>query len=277
MAKKTILVTGASSGIGKATALELAKHDFQVYAGVRDLSKVKFDNPNIKTIKLDVTKESDIENVKEKLQDENFFALINNAGISDFHPIELVPQDTLRRVFDINFFGPVALIQALLPNLRQAQGRIINIGSVYAHTTMPFGFAVCASKHAIKSLTDGLRIELEQDHISVIEIDPSTITTPASAKTVDQIHEIAETFPESGKLRYQKPLFSMGEWAHQAEMHGMPPEGVAKIVVKAMTSKHPKPFYSVGPNSSKITYLSKFMPTMMFDKMKLKILGLKAG
>ena len=277
MNKLVVLVTGASSGIGKATVLQLSELGFQVFAGVKDLDDVKFDHPNITPVELDVTKQSDIQNVKEKLEDKNLFALVNNAGIADFQPIELVPQDTLRRVFDINFFGPVELIQTLLPNLRRSKGRIINIGSVGAHTTIPFGFALCASKHAIKSLTDGLRLELEQDQIQVVEIDPSSIATPAAAKMVDQIHEITKTLPGSGKERYQKPLFSMGESMHKTEMKGMPPEGVAKVVAKALTIKNPKPFYSVGPNSSKITYLSKFMPAKVFDKMKLKLVGLKTG
>lgn len=275
MEQSYVLVTGAGSGIGKAICEELASLGFHVYAGLKEMGQVEFIHNSIEAIKLDVTSKSDIEAVTKKLQEKNLYAVINNAGVADFHPVELVPEKTLRKIFDVNFFGPVLLIQNLLPLLRNTKGRILNIGSMGAHTTIPFGFALCSSKHAIKSLTDALRIELQQDEIEVIEVDPSSIATPASAQMYDQISEITESFTDMGKRRYQKPMLSMGKSMHSAEMAGMPPEGVAKVVGEALCVKNPKPFYSVGPNSSKITFLSKLMPPKVFDKIKLKLVGIK--
>ncbi len=283
MTDKAVLVTGTSSGIGHATAIALDKAGFKVYATVRhaaDAEKLKQAASNRLTpVILDITNEQQVAAVVAQLTQDlgqhGLYGLVNNAGIPDFTPIEALPIERLRRVFEVNVFAMVRLTQALLPLIRQAPGRIINIGSVGAHTTIPFGFALCASKHAVESFTTGLRIELAPWNIDVIGVDPSSIRTKASEGMVELAEKIVAALSAAHKKYYADALLAMAKSMHKAEMDGIPATGVAQVIVKAMTAKKPKTHYSVGPHARQIILFSKILPDRWFDKLKLKLVGIK--
>ena len=279
-----VLVTGSSSGIGRATALELDQRGFLVYAGVRrevDAEELKAQaSPRLTPLILDVTKPEQISAAVDYLVsvhgDTGIDALVNVAGIADFGPIETLSIDRLRQIFDVNFFGVVALTQAMIPLLRMSHGRMVNVGSVGAHTTIPFGFTICSSKHALESLTSGLRIELAPWGIDVIAIDPSSIATQAASQMVSQTQAlIASTFSQDDRNNYESNLVAMATSMREQEMSGMPPEGVAKVIARALTAKHPKSRYLVGPHARTLVGLSRLLPDRLFDRLKLRLVGIR--
>lgn len=278
-----ILITGASSGIGKATALALDQAGFCVYAGVRKDEQAIWlkqqASERLQPVILDVTQPEQILAVQQKLQQElkeqGLYGLINNAGVADFTPIEAVSIEQIKQIFEVNFFGAVRLTQALIPLLRQAKGRIINIGSVGAHTTIPFGFALCSSKHAIESFTTGLRIELAPWNIKVIGVDPSAIKTPASEKMLDQANKIIANLAPEHKKHYGAALISMAKSMHKSEMAGLTPDQVGKKITEIMQAKNPKTHYAIGPHARMIVLMSGLLPDRWFDKLKLKLIGIK--
>src|SRR5215471_8175082 len=186
----TVFITGASSGIGHASAMLMAEKGFLVFAGVRkpeDAERVERQGRGrVFAIHIEVTDETSIraavEQVSGRVKGHGLDGLVNNAGIGIAGPIEYLPMDVLRHQFDVNVFGQVAVTQAFLPLIRQARGRIVNMGSVGAHIAMPFGGALCASKSAFRSLNDALRLELHPFGIFVSMIEPGAIRTPAVDK-----------------------------------------------------------------------------------------------
>ena len=208
--------------------------------------------------------------------DTGIDALVNVAGIADFGPIETLSIDRLRQIFDVNFFGVVALTQAMIPLLRMSHGRMVIVGSVGAHTTIPFGFTICSSKHALESLTSGLRIELAPWGIDVIAIDPSSIATQAASQMVSQTQAlIASTFSQDDRNNYESNLVAMATSMREQEMSGMLPEGVAKVIARALTAKHPKSRYLVGPHARTLVGLSRLLPDRLFDRLKLRLVGIR--
>ncbi|WP_245671066.1 SDR family NAD(P)-dependent oxidoreductase [Nocardia amamiensis] len=155
----TVLVTGASTGIGRATALLLAREGFTVYAGVRKETDGQALGKTVTPIQLDVTDPGRIAEVAEGLS--RLDALINNAGIGVTGPVEFVPLDEWRRQYEVNVFGQLAVTQAMLPMLRASHGRVVTVGSVGSWITLPFGGPLCSSKHAIRSINDAMRMELK--------------------------------------------------------------------------------------------------------------------
>jgi NAD(P)-dependent dehydrogenase (short-subunit alcohol dehydrogenase family) len=264
--------------------LELDRQGFRVYAGVRRESDAaelrKVASTNLQPVILDVTIPEQVDAVVQQLQEAHgetgIYALVNVAGIADFSPIEPFPIERLKKIFDVNFFSTVALTQKVIPLLRKSKGRIVNVGSVGAHTTIPYGFSICSSKHALESLTSGLRMELAPWDIDVIAVDPSSIATPAAGKMVEQAKNTIETtFSTQDKAHYEKSVVQMAESMHKQEMGGMPPEGVGKVIAKALTAKRPKARYPIGPHSRMIVLMSGILPDRLFDKLKLKMVGIK--
>ena len=163
--------------------------------------------------------------------------LVNNAGIGTTAPVEFVTEDDLRHHFEVNVFGQVAVTQAFLPLIHRAVGRIVNIGSVGSHVTMPFGGALCASKSALASLTDALRLELRPFGIHVCLVEPGAIATPGVDKTLGDIEAVIRSLPEDGAVRYGDQLRTFARVGHERESHGSPPDVVAAAVRHALTAQ----------------------------------------
>lgn len=277
-----VLVTGASSGMGKACALRLSQAGFTVFAGVRkqrDAQMLKQEGSSrLIPVILDVTNEQTIlqacQFIRESVGDAGLVGLVNNAGVGVTAPIELVPLDELRRQFDINVIGQVAVIQAFLPLIRAARGRIINVGSVGGQTTIPFGGPLCASKYAIESINDAMRMELRPWGIQVVLVAPGSIRTPAVNKLVQDSEAMLQTFPSDGIRRYAAAYRAFVQTFVKHEEAGAPPEAMANVVLKALTADKPRTRYPVGPLSRRLFLLSRLLPASVFDRFKIRLFGL---
>jgi NAD(P)-dependent dehydrogenase (short-subunit alcohol dehydrogenase family) len=279
-----VLVTGASSGIGRACALELASSGFRVFAGVRKEEDAQAledaARGHLTPLFIDVTDPSSVasaaETVEEAVGEAGLVGLVNNAGVGVAWPLELVPLNELRHQFEVNVFGQLSVTQAFLPLIRVARGRIVNIGSVGGWITMPFGGPLCASKHALKSVNDALRMELYPWGIRVSLIEPGAISTRAVDKLEAGVDETIEEFPAPGRARYADAFRAMTVRAVAHERSGSPPEVVAEAVLHAMTAKKPKARYPVGAGSRLQSTLARVLPDRLLDQMLFRALGLPA-
>lgn len=278
-----VLVTGASSGMGKACALRLAQAGYTVFAGVRKERDVQMFKqtgfPRLIPVILDVTDGQTIADafrmIRETVGAAGLVGLVNNAGVGVTAPMELVPLEELRRQFDINVIGQVAVIQTFLPLIRAARGRIINVGSVGGKTTVPFGGPLCASKYAIESINDALRIELRPWGIRVVLVAPGSIRTPAADKLVQDSEAMIKAFPPEGARRYAAAYRAFVQaFVKQHEQAGAPPEVMAHAVVKALSARTPRTRYPVGPSSRRLPLLACWLPPRVFDRVKVRLFGL---
>lgn len=199
---------------------------------------------------------------------------MNNAGIGVPGPMELIAANDLRQQFDINVFGQVLVTQAFLPLIRQAQGRIINIGSIGGKITSPFYGAMCASKYALEAINDALRLELHPWGIHVILIAPTSISTPAADRLVDYSEAIIQQFTPEGHQHYEQTFRNFTKTIVAQEKTGSPPEVVAQTVLKALSARRPKTRYPVGANAKTLTLMSQILPARSLDKIWFKLFGL---
>jgi NAD(P)-dependent dehydrogenase (short-subunit alcohol dehydrogenase family) len=274
------VVTGASSGIGRATALRLAAAGWHVYAGVRNLG----DTPLAQTITpllMDVTNTEQIraavESVAEHVSSPGLNALVNNAGIGVAVPMELVPRESLRWQLEVNVVGQVAVTQAFLPLLRQARGRVVMIGSIGDRFTPPFGGPLAASKSAIASIADAFRQELAPWDIDVVLLEPASIHTEAIDKLERDSKSAADEFSPHGAELYRDTYLGMVAAALKREQKGSPPDVVAEKVQMVLTTSRPRARYLVGKDAQTLANLVRFVPTSTLDALRRKIFNLPAA
>jgi NAD(P)-dependent dehydrogenase (short-subunit alcohol dehydrogenase family) len=280
--KKNVVVTGASSGIGRATVVELVNAGWHVFATVRkaeDGEGVQAAvGEDVTPVMVDVTVRTSIEEAAEqvqmKLQGQGLDALVNVAGIGMMRPIEYASQMDMRQIFDINVFGQIAVTQAFLPLLRKARGRIVNIGSVGAHIDIPFGGLLNASKSALRSLNGALRLELRAAGIRVVIVEPGAIKTPAVDKTLGDVDSVIASLPPEGAAQYGQMLRTFAKRAYAEESKGSDPNVVAKVVLKALTEEHPKTRYAAGKHANFLALLGIVVPAVLLDVLLLKAFGL---
>jgi NAD(P)-dependent dehydrogenase (short-subunit alcohol dehydrogenase family) len=278
-----ILVTGASSGMGRACALRLDRAGFTVFAGVRKEADAQAlreaGSDRLHPVILDVTDPASIDLAREKISktiDEGglkLAGLVNNAGIGVTAPIELVPLDALRYQYEVNVTGQVAVIQAFLPLIRAEQGRIINVGSVGGKITLPFGGPLCSSKYAFESINDALRMELRPWNIEVVLVAPGSIKTAATNKLEADSKEMLKNFSQEGLRNYASAYNQFVKAFHKREDAGVGPEVMAETVFKALTVPKPRKRYPVGPLSRLLPLLAIWLPTGLFDKIRVHLFG----
>ena len=280
--RDAVVVTGASSGIGRAYALALDRAGYQVFATVRkekDAESLRqAASEYLRPVFMDVTAEASMaaaaHTVAQVVGEAGLAGLVNNAGIGVSGPIEYITADDLRRQFEINVFGPVRVTQAFLPLIRQAQGRIINIGSVGGKITMPFSGALCASKYAVEAINDALRLELYPWGIHVILVAPASISTPAVDRLVHDSEAIIRQFPPEGRQLYEQTFRNFVKTAVAREKKGSPPEVVAQTVLQALTAQTPKTRYLAGADAQTLTLMPQILPARWLDKIRFKLFGL---
>lgn len=280
--RKQVLVTGASSGIGRATALRLATSGMRVFAACRRLEDgaalQAAAPPDLLTpVILDVTRQDTIDACRSFIAAETggrLDGLVNNAGIGLSLPLELAPLDTVRAAFEVNLFGQLAVIQAFLPLLPRGSGRIVNLGSVGAHITIPFGGVLCGSKAAFEAFSDALRMELRPLGIHVSIIQPGSIKTPAVDKTLGGVEQAIERWPEAGRVRYAALFRRFSARANAREANGSDPDVVARTILLALTTPRPQARYPTGKDARMLTFLPRFVPDRALDLLRLKMLGL---
>lgn len=274
-----VLVTGASSGMGKACALRLAQAGYTVFAGVRkerDAQMLQREgSSNLIPVILDVTNDQTIAEafriIHNRVGDAGLAGLVNNAGIGVTAPMELVPLDELRHQFDVNVIGQVAVTQAFLPLIRAARGRIITVGSVGGKITLPYGGPLCSSKYAIESINDALRMELRPWGIHVVLVAPGSIHTPAVDKLVSDSEAMVSTFSPEGKARYAASYMGFVRAFLKLEEEGVGPEVMAETVYRALTARHPKTRYPVGPKSRLLAFLGTWLPGGILDVVRTRL------
>jgi NAD(P)-dependent dehydrogenase (short-subunit alcohol dehydrogenase family) len=255
------LVTGASSGIGRACAVHLTALGYEVLAGVRNESDAP---PGTEPVRLDVTSEEDVAAAAGRIGGE-LAALVNNAGIAITGPVEGVPVQEWRRQIEVNFLGQVAVTHALLPALLRARGRVVNLSSIGGRVAGPLFGPYSASKFALEAMTDALRREVSQFGVRVVSIEPGAIATPIWSKGIDDAVRLLGEMPEEARRRYAPLIAAVRSEAEKAAREGLAPEAVAEVVGRAITARRPRTRYVVGREARIQAALARLLPDRAFD------------
>ena len=269
MASGTVVVTGASTGIGEATALHLRELGFDVRAGARkDEDAERLRSQGVTPLRVDVTDSTSIAAAAEELGDAPLAGLVNNAGIAVSAPLEFVPIEELRRQLDVNLVGQVAVTQAFLPALRRGRGRIVNVSSIGGRIALPLGGPYAASKFGLEAISDSLRREVAQFGIEVAVVEPGGVKTPIWKKATETAEQIAVGLPpEAEQLDGEMVAVLRREAARIAETDGMEPEQVARVIGQALTARRPKTRYLVGRDAKMRWAIAKRVPDRVFDRL----------
>lgn len=258
--QKIAFITGASSGIGKETTLLFASKGYKVYAAARHVENIKELNiPDIVPITMDVSKSKSITEALKQIQENQIDILINAAGFGIYGAIEETSIETAKEMFNTNLFGLAEVTKAFLPLLKNSQdARIINLSSLSGKFTNPFGAWYCASKYALESFSDALRLELSIFKIKVILIEPGPVNTNFDSVAFDDfMKNTPEAYLESKKKFYKN--FS------NSFKNGSDPKKVAKVIFKAANSKRPKIRYNIEFIHSLLLFILKFLPDWLKD------------
>ena len=249
-----VVVTGTSTGIGRATALHLAEQGFHVFAGVRrdeDGRALTAEvSGELTPLMIDVTDEGTIAGaaatVADAVGDRGLAGVVNNAGIGVPAPIEFQPMADFRTQLEVNLFGTVAMIQAFLPLIRRGHGRIVNVGSIGGILVLPLNGAYSASKFGIRAISDALRLELRQwaIHVSLIEVAP--VKTAIFGKSFAALDGLGDKLGEEGYRLYEQQIAAIRKAVERAEADGESPMVIAKAIAHALTSDKPKARYLAG-------------------------------
>jgi len=279
---RTVVITGASTGIGEACALRMDRHGFHVFAGVRkeadgDALKEKASD-KLTPVMLDVTDTAQIDaaaaTVKAAVGEAGIAGLVNNAGISIAGPLEFLPLEDLRLQLEVNVIGQIAVTQAFMPLIRQGTGRVVNIGSIGGRMASPFIGPYSASKFAMEALTDSLRQELRPWGLHVSIVEPGSIATPIWGKAQVGADEMVANLPEEATMLYGEATTAMLKAVREFEEAAIPPDDVAKFVEHALTAKTPKTRYVVGRDAQVQRVLVKWAPDRVRDMLVQRQLGL---
>jgi NAD(P)-dependent dehydrogenase (short-subunit alcohol dehydrogenase family) len=268
---KAILVTGCSSGIGRATALHLAERGHTVYASARRPDSIAdLEQHGCKLLALDVTDETSRQEAVHAVEAAHgaVGVLVNNAGYSQSGAIETVPLDEIRRQFETNVFGLVRMCQLVLPAMREQRwGRIVNVSSMGANFTFPGGGYYHATKYAVEAISDALRFEVKGFGVDVIIIQPGLIRTSFGEVAATGVGEAEGDGPYAGfnarVAEATRDIYVKGPARHL----GGGPESVAKTIERAITAKSPKIRYRVTPSARLLIGQRALMTDRMWDRM----------
>ncbi len=276
-----VLISGASTGIGRACAEHLDGLGFTVFAGVRkqsDADSLQGASPGrMQPLILDVT---DGETIADAMRTVNqacpsgLAGLVNNAGISVGGPLEFVAIEDWRRQLEVNFIGQVAVTQAALPALRKARGRIVNMTSIGGRLASPFLGPYNASKFALEAVTDALRLELRQFGIEVTAIEPGSVATPIWDKGRASAQQATANMPAEALSLYSAGMAAIAKFIDLGERSGVPPVEVARAVEHALTANRPKPRYVVGRDAKIRLALDRLLPTRVMDRVVGRAMGI---
>jgi NAD(P)-dependent dehydrogenase (short-subunit alcohol dehydrogenase family) len=272
-AERVILITGCSSGIGRAAALEAALRGHRVFASARnrnDLAELER-RENLASLALDVTDAASIRAAVEAVLSRagRIDALVNNAGYGQYGAVEEVTHEEWRAQFDVNLFGSIAMIQAVLPSMRNAsQGTIVNVSSVAGRVAIPFAGPYCASKHALEAVSDALRVELSSFGIRIVLVEPGPIETRFGERARSSV---APLLSRPGPYR---ELYTHAERAMEVDFRKgiLPAEAVARVIVDAIESPRPRTRYPVGRIARALLPLKRLLPDRWLDRMMRRTL-----
>jgi NAD(P)-dependent dehydrogenase (short-subunit alcohol dehydrogenase family) len=270
-----IVVTGASTGIGAACALDCAGRGMTVFAGVRDPrageALAAKGGPSLIPITIDVTDEPSIARSVEAVQlvvgEKGLGGLVNNAGIVVGSPLEVIPLSHLRKQLEVNVIGQIAVTQAFLPLLRRGRGRIVNMGSIAGRGTIPLLGPYSASKYALEALTDALRMELQPWGIQVSIIEPGAIATPIWEKSAKEAEGLEASVSSEAKALYGEAVIRIREAIDRASHRAIAPDAVVRAVHHALTASRPRTRYLVGTDAKLRAWMVKWLPDRVQDRL----------
>lgn len=275
---QVILVTGCSSGIGRATALEASRRGHRVFASARnrgDLADLERGN-NLTALALDVTDPASVRAAVELVlaRAGRIDALVNNAGYAQYGAVEEVTPEEWRAVFDVNFFGLLDVTRAVLPSMRAARrGTIVLISSLGGRVSVPFASPYCASKHAVEAVADALRVETAPFGVRVATVEPGPIDT----RFADRARSIVG--PLIARPGPYRAFYANAERAMDGDFRRghLPPEAVARVVVAAIESPRPRPRYRVTWLARALILMKTVLPDRWLDRVMRFSLKLPAG
>jgi NAD(P)-dependent dehydrogenase (short-subunit alcohol dehydrogenase family) len=265
---RPVLITGCSTGIGRATAARLADDGWNVHATARRLESIEdLGEKGCKIRALDVTDEPSMEKVViEAEKDGAIGALINNAGYSQSGALETLPMESVRRQFETNVFGLMRMCQLVLPGMRGAgSGRIVNLSSMGGKLTFPGGGVYHATKHAVEALSDALRFEVREFGIDVVVLEPGLIVTEFGETAAGSLAEIEEHGPYS-KFNTEVARVTANAYTGPMARFGAGPEAVAAKIAKALTARRPSTRYTVTPSAKVMLGMRRISTDRMWDR-----------
>jgi NAD(P)-dependent dehydrogenase (short-subunit alcohol dehydrogenase family) len=273
------LVTGASTGIGRATALRLDSGGWRVFAGVRrdaDAESLRESGSDrLVPLGLDVTDAGQIASAAQRIADlggGGLDGLVNNAGIGVPGPLETIPMDDFRRQVEVNLIGHLAVTKAMLPLVRQASGRIVFISSIGGRIAFPMNGSYHAAKFGIEAIGDVFRQELRPWGISVSIVEPGAIATPIWERSDREFAAVVEHAPETEKL-YGRQFAAVRRLSRKLGERGIPPERVAKTIEHALTARRPRARYLVGADTKFQARVKTVVPTRLWDRIVSRMIG----
>jgi NAD(P)-dependent dehydrogenase (short-subunit alcohol dehydrogenase family) len=276
-----VLISGASTGIGRACAEHLDGLGFTIFAGVRKQadadSLTSAGSGRIQPLMLDVTESESIATAMRTVDEASaagLAGLVNNAGVSAGGPLEFVAIDDWRHALEVNFLGQVAVTQAALPALRKARGRVVNMTSIGGRLASPFLGPYNASKYALEAVTDALRLELHQFGIEVAAVEPGAVATPIWEKSRASAEQATANMPAEALKLYSAGMTAISKFISQGERSGVPPLEVARAVEHALTASRPKTRYVVGRDAKIRLALTRLLPTRLMDRLVVRAMGL---
>ena len=254
---QVVLITGASAGIGRATAIHLAEAGYQVFGTSRHPSEGP---PGVEMLQLEVTSDASVAECVANLYERTagrVDVLINNVGTGILGAAEESSIEQVKTLFDINFFGAVRMTNAVLPQMRTSRsGRILFLSSAGGVISVPYAGYYCATKHALEAYVESLRLEIEAFGIQAALIAPGTVSTAAGDKAMQPDHPIADYAPQRQKS---------AEQFVQAIRDGMPPEHVAAAILQALRAERMQPRYAIGLQSWGISLLKSLLPQQLLE------------
>ena len=273
MEHPTALVTGTSTGIGRATALRLDRAGYRVFAAVRKESDaeavLREAGGSVRTVLMDVTDAAAIEAaaklIDAEVGDSGLDALVNNAGVAMGGPLEYLDLDDWRRQFEVNVIGQIAVTKAFLPLVRKAGGRIIFIGSIGGRVATPFVGPYSASKFAIEAIAESLRQELRPWRIGVTVVEPGAIKTPIWDKGLSQADAIEAALPDEARSRYGDAVDELKRGLRMQDRLAILPERVADAIMKVLSAKTAPTRVLVGRDAHAAAFLARFVPDRARD------------
>lgn len=269
----TVLVTGASRGIGAATVNRLARAGWEVLGGVRDeASADALRTRGVTPVVLDVTNADQIAALPDALPDR-LDAVVNNAGIAVGGPVEALDLDRLRTQFEVNVFGQVAVTQAVLPRLRESQGRIVFVSSVSGLVSAPMLGAYNASKYALEALGDALRVELRPWKVAVSLVEPGSIDTDIWRKADTTVDETEASMSAEHRALYSGHVARLRKVIPRIQRTAADAEKVAAVIEKALTASRPRERYLVGVDARAQMVAKRLLPTRAMDAALGKTVG----
>lgn len=279
---KSVLITGASTGIGRASALRMDAAGWRVFATVRGEEDAeglrRAGSERLRPLLLDITAAEQIaataECVAAEVGTDGLDGLVNNAGIAVMAPLETLQLDDLRHQLEVNLVSQVAVTQAMLPLIRTARGRIVFVSSIGGRMAIPFGAPYHASKFGIEAVADCLRQELRPWGIDVIAIEPGSIDTPIWERGEERADAAAEYAPSAQEELYGKQIERFRGAVRRTAERGIPPAKVADAIHGALTAGRPRTRYLVGSDARGQALLARLLPDRAVDRIVARAMGL---